>query len=121
MGPRDGGRAGAGDALSVNRRTKASGSHRHQKQSAIILVTADGHEVNERTVLLGSPFLEANPLLPALGPRCRVALRRAGNWNQTMAPPPPPAPIVSAGGGQPLALRRVGPGVILSSTTAVAA
>jgi len=92
MGLRDGGRAGAGDALSVNRRTKASGSHRHQKQSAIILVTADGHEVNERTLLLGSPVLEANPVVTGSGPTLSGGVEAGGQLEPDDGPAPPPCP-----------------------------
>jgi len=120
MGPSGGGRAGAGDDLSVDRRTEAAGSHRHHHQSAVVVVTADRHAVNERTLLLGSPFVEANPVVTGSGPTLSGVVDASGQREPGDVPAPPRSPIVSAGGGQPLALRRGGPGVNPSSTTAVA-
>ena len=120
MGPSAGGRARAGDDWSVDRRTEAAGSHRHHHQSAVVVVTADRHAVNERTLLLGSPFLEANPVVTGSGPTLSGGVEASGKREPDDGPTPPPAPIVSACGAQPLALRRGGPGVNPSSTTSVA-
>ena len=110
----------AGDDWSVNRRMEAAGSHRHHHQSADIVVTADRHAVNDRTMLLGSPFVEANPVVTGSRPTPSGGVEASGQREQDDGPGPPPAPIVSAGGGQPLALRRGGTGVNPWATTAVA-
>ena len=120
MGPSGGGRAGAGDDWSVRRRTEAAGSYRHHHQSAVVVVTADRHAVNERTLLLGSPFVEEILVVTGSGPTLSGGVEASGQREPEDGPAPPPAPIGSAGGGQPLALRRGGTGVNSSSTTAVA-